>query len=303
MKKSLASILTVCLLTAFVLSGCSKTNEQSSSFVPPQNYVTVIQVAINPTVNLYLDVQEVILAVEYVNADAKECYEKVESQLIGSNLENALDVVIEAAAADGYFSENKKITIDIVEAIQEDKKLSAIQTANDTAKSVIYEKQIEAEVTLTEKAQKVVDDKIAADKAEEDRLANEKEAAEKELRNPKKNLKFNIKYSIIKPGESDELLSGIHIKFKDNGEYTYSMVPYLNDPYGEGEYIIYNGMKYFVAGGGGGAGTYSLTDEKIILSGAFEMELTMTTDGKLVIRTMNANDDFFIVNDVLSVEQ
>lgn len=107
-------------------------------------------------------------------------------------------------------------------------------------------------------------------------------------------------YSNIKPGETEETLKGIHIKFKDNCEYSYSMVPYLNDPYGEGEHITYNGNKYYVAGGGGGGGNYSLTDEKITLTGAFEMVLTMTTDGKLVIETMNESDDFFKVGDMLS---
>lgn len=317
MKKCLVSILIGCLLLACVFSGCTKPAEQLPTFVAPENYVTVVQVTINPTVNLYLDAEEVILAVEYVNVDAKECYEKVETQLIGSKLENAVNVVVETAAADGYFAENKKITIDIVEAKQEDKKLSVITTATDTVKSAISEKQIQAEVALTENAQKVVDDKTAADKAEADKIAAEKAASdkaaaekaaaekaaqEKELKNPQKNLKKDTKYSNIKPGETDEILTGIHIRFKDNGEYSYSMVPYLNDPYGEGEYITYNEKKYYVSGGGGGGGNYSLTDEKITLTGAFEMVLTMTADGKLVVETMNKSDDFFKAGDILSIQ-
>lgn len=309
MKKCLVSILSVCLLLAFVFSGCAKPTEQSEAFVAPDNYVTVVQVTINPTVNLYLDAEEVILAVEYVNTDAKECYEKVETQIIGSKLENGVNVVIDTAAKDGYFAENNKVTIDIVEAKQEDKKLSVITTATDTVKSAISENKIQAEVELSDNAQKVVDDKAAADKAEADRLAAEKEAAdkaaaekEKELKNPQKSLKKGVEYSNIKPGETEEMLKGIHIKFKDNGEYSYSMVPYLNDPYGEGEFITYNGKKYYVAGGGGGGGNYSLTDEKIILTGAFEMELTMTVDGKLVIKKMNSSDDFFKVGDILSIQ-
>lgn len=317
MKKCLVCVLSICILFAFVFSGCAKPTEQPKAFVAPDNYVTVVQVTINPTVNLYLDDKDVILAVEYVNDDAKECYEKVETQLVGSKLENAVNIVIDTAAEDGYFAENNKVTIDIVEAKQEDKKLSVITTATDTVKSAMAEKQIQAEVTLSDNAQKVVDDKAAADKAEADRLAAEKEAAEKaaaekaaaekaakekELKNPQKSLKKGVEYSSFKPGETDELLTGIHMKFKDNGEYSYSMVPYLNDPFGEGEFITYNGKKYYVAGGGGGGGNYSLTDEKIILTGAYEMELTMTVDGKLVIKTMNTSDNFFKVGDTLSIQ-
>ena len=98
------------------------------------------------------------------------------------------------------------------------------------------------------------------------------------------------------------MLTGIHIKFKDNGEYSYTQVPYTADEFGEGEYVIYNGKKYFVAGGGGGGGRYTTTTERVILMDGFEMELSLTAYGKLVVEKLNGPDDFFVAGDVISVQ-
>lgn len=335
MKKYLASILAITVLVALVLCGCGKKavseSEPEDVFVAPKNYASVVQVTINPTVNLYLDEAEVILAVEYVNADARTCYEKVEKELVGKELEKGVSLVVETAAQDGYLDKNKTVTVDIVEAAQEDTKLSIITSATSAIEAVISEKKLDAEVKLTEKAQKVVDDKAAAEKAEADRLAAEKAEAdriaaekaaaekaaaekaaaekaaadklaqEKELKNPQKNLKKNVEYSVFKPGETDEMITGIHIKFKDNGEYSYSMAPYINDPYGEGESVVYNGKTYYLAGGGGGGGQYTTTTERVVLTGGLEVELSLTTDGKLKVEKLNSSGERLEVGDIISI--
>ena len=110
-----------------VLCGCGKKNDkekekETAAFTAPKKYASVVQVTINPTVNLYLDEDEKILAVEYVNTDAKECYSKVESKLVGSKLE--------------------------------DQKLEILSVATEAAKTFISEKKIEAEVVLTKTTQK-----------------------------------------------------------------------------------------------------------------------------------------------------
>lgn len=274
--------------------------EPTVGFVPPENYVSVVQVTINPTVNLYLDAEEVILAVEYVNEDAQTCYEKIETTLVGAKVKDGVNAVIETAKTDGYLQENKKVTIDVVETKQEADKLTLLTDVKESAKTYIAEKNIEAEVLLTDAAQKEVDDKIAADKAAADKAAADKAAAEKEKKNPIKNLKTDVEYSLLKPGEDVVLLTGIHITFDANGGYKYAKVPYLNDEFGEGEFVMYNGKKYYVAGGGGGAGTYTMTDEKITMAGAYDMVLTMTVEGELVVEKADSSDAFFVVGDKLT---
>ncbi|MBR3594392.1 MAG: hypothetical protein IKL44_06955 [Clostridia bacterium] len=319
MKKNLCLVLALCLTVCLLFCACGKKSEtkEPEVFTAPEGYVSVVQVTINPTVNLYLDADEVILAVEYVNDDAKECYEKIEKDLVGSKLADGVENVIKTAEADGYLDENKAVTIDVVESKVADEKLDILSVATTAADTYIAENKIEAEVKLTEETKKEVEEKEAEEKAQAEKEKAEKEkaekekaekeaaekaAAEKEKKNPQKNLKKNVEYTILRQGETEEVLTGIHMKFKDDGMYSYAMVPYLNDPYGEGDFIMYNGKKYFVAGGGGGAGHYTLTDEKIILTEAFEMTLKMTADGKLVVDSLAAADDFFKVGDILTIQ-
>ncbi len=308
MKKYIAILLVVCFMFMLMLGGCkgSDTDASSSSngtssnvssdntssaddelkFTPPENYASVVQIVINPTVNLYLDENEVIIAVQYVNIDAKECLSKVESTLLGKELKEGVNTVIATANADGYLAENKKVTVDVVETKEADKKLDILTDIKESAKTYMTENSIDAEVGLTEAVQQEIDDKIAA---------------EKDKKNPIKNLKKGVEYGIIKPGETEEMLTGLFIKFKDNGEYSYGKAPYILDEYGEGESIVYNGKTYYLAGGGGGGGTYTMTDEKITMSGAYDMEFTMTADGKLVVAKADSTSDFFVVGDLLTI--
>lgn len=305
MKKYLLFILVVCfVLTLF--AGCGKKTAKEPEFTPPEEYASVVQVTINPTVNLYLDANEVILAVEYVNADAKECYEAIEETLVGSNLKDGVNKVIKTADEAGYLKENKAVTVDVIEAKVSADKLVILSAAKESAQEAVTQNKIEAEVVLPENSQKELDDKIAADKAEADRIAAEKAeadriAAEKAKKNPKTNLKKDIEYRILFPGDDVALLTGIYIKFKTGGTYSYSMVPYLADEFGEGNHIVYNGIKYFEAGGGGGGGEYTLTDERIVMTGGLELTLTMTTDGKLVVEKVVSGHDRFKVGDIIAI--
>ena len=260
--------------------------QPEATFIKPENYASVVQVTINPTVNLYLDAEEIILAVEYVNEDAKSCYEKVENQLVGAKLNDGVNTVLDTAKADGYLQADGKVTIDVVEAKEAEDKLVILESVTESAKNHITENAMEVQVQLTEQSQKELDDKIAAQ--------------EQEAKNPIKNLKTDVKYSLVKPGEDEMLLTGVHITFASDGTYKYAMVPYLCDEFGEGEYIIYNEKKYYVAGGGGGAGTYTMTETTITMAGAYDMELSMTAQGELVVDKVDSSSDFFVLGDKLT---
>ena len=69
MKKYLRIILATCLCLSFIflVAGCAKEDKKDKkeeAFTAPYGYVSVIQVKINPTVNLYISEDEIILAVE-----------------------------------------------------------------------------------------------------------------------------------------------------------------------------------------------------------------------------------------------
>ena len=53
----------------------------------------------------------------------------------------------------------------------------------------------------------------------------------------------------------------------------------------------------------GYGGEYTLTDETITLTGGLEQVLTVTTDGKLVVKTVaSPTEDFFKVGDVIAIK-
>lgn len=292
--RSIMKVVMICLISALIFCGCGTQKKESphNEFVPPADYVSVVQITVNPTLNLYLDNDEVILAVEYVNPDAKTCCEKIEKDLVGSSLTQGVQNVIDVLEEEGYL-ENNKVTIDIVETEKLNEKLEILSSVTQSAQEYLAEKQIEAEVVLTETTQKEMEDKIAAEQEEANRIEAEK-------KNPLLSLSLNVEYFIVKPQEEGVTLKGIYITFKEDGRYSYSMVPFLNDPYGEGEFITYEGQLYYVSGGGGGSGSYTLTETQIILSEAYDLVFTMSVEGNLIVAQTDPTSDFFIVGDQLT---
>ena len=126
-------------------------------------------------------------------------------------------------------------------------------------------------------------------------------AAEKEKKNPIKNLKKGKEYYIFKPDEEEIMLTAIFITFNEDGSYKYGQAPYGLDDYGQGETIVYKGKTYYECGGGGGGGRYTLTTETITLADSYDMVFTMTTDGKLVVQKTDPTSEFFKVGDTLSL--
>lgn len=330
MKKLISIILavTLCLSLAVCFAGCKKKDVASTpsevevvKFEAPTNYASVVQVKINPTVNLYLDKGGNILAVEYVNKDAKDTYEAIEKNLIGASFDVAMDLVVEKAEEKGFLAVNKEISIDVIEnKLEEVKETEILRTAQKTVKATLDEKKIEitiniyiggkdatAEVKAVEDkeaadkaadkaaADKAAADKAAADKAAADKAAADKAAKEKELKNPKKNLKLNTSYKNYKVMDYEKEFTGnelvvVSMSFA-GGELGYSHTTWSKtNTFGEGaETIVYNGETWYEFGGRGGGGVYTLTDEAIILddTGGGTATLTMTTDGKLVVASNN----------------
>lgn len=74
MKKYLAYILIITILVGS-LFGCSASNNMQSfvdaEFVKPEKYAAIVNVSINPSFDIYLDENAVVLAIEPKNEDAK----------------------------------------------------------------------------------------------------------------------------------------------------------------------------------------------------------------------------------------
>jgi hypothetical protein len=297
MKKCLSVLLVICLLAA-LFTGCSnsKDNSPEASFVAPDNYVSVVQITINPTVNLYLDASDIILALEYVNEDAKECYSKVEKEIVGQKLEAAVDKVVATANSDGYFAKNNVLTIGVVESKAPEKTEAVLNAAQTFAESALADNSINAEVKFSDNAQQTTNQ---SDNTETGATNNNAESTGGQSETVYE-LQKNKEYEIFKLGETDNLITGFHIAFEDNGKYSYSQIPYMNDLLGTGDYRIYNGKNYYVAGGLGGEGNYTVQGNKIVMSGELALELTAIADNKLKVDTVGSGN-FFKAGDVIQI--
>ncbi len=293
MKKIFAILLSAVLLCSF--AGCGKadnnsgTDEISSAaeevFEAPEVYASVVRVTINPIVNLYLDEQNVVLAVECVNSDAKDTYKKIEKDIVGESLNIGVKTLINTASDAGFLEKEKKVTVDIVECKNEESKKMVMAVAGGTVKQTLQEIKIEAtievkdngtavddqtykEVTMTEADKKAEADRIAAEQAAKEQAAKEqaakeqaakeqaaKEQAEREAaqkladaKNPKKSLKVGTKYLFATKSELPEAeYLFTFITFNANGEYGIGQGDYSTQDLYNDEYpIVYNGKKYYV---------------------------------------------------------
>ncbi len=132
-KKMLLLILVLSMILAFV--GCVKEGEvpasesseaedQLSEFAEPENYATVMLVAINPKIRLYLDSDGIVLALEAVNKDAEKIKESISFE--NNSYETVVENILTKSQEKGYIKNNSVINIEIIKAKDTSADTSAI---------------------------------------------------------------------------------------------------------------------------------------------------------------------------------
>ena len=99
-------------------------------------YAAVIHVEINPEFNLYVDAEECIVYVEYLNEDAADLFETVD--LTGQKLADGMETIVDAAEEKGYLNGQNEVTTDVVwvqEATDSGKLEKVLQTISDSSES------------------------------------------------------------------------------------------------------------------------------------------------------------------------
>lgn len=77
------------------------------------DYVMVVQLTINPKMNLYLDAGGSVVDVEYLNEDALNAFSDL--AVVGMNFEDAVSMIVDVSADKGYLTEGKTISVDFIE--------------------------------------------------------------------------------------------------------------------------------------------------------------------------------------------
>ncbi len=147
MKKILALLMAITLL--FTLSACTVGKPKDSSepasakdYEKPEGYVTALFIKINPEFTLYLDENNKVLDIDFMNDDARSLKDSIVFE--GKDYKSVIKSIIFEANEAGFIKENAKIKLEALEA-------TATDTADilDAAKSAVGEIATELKITLS----------------------------------------------------------------------------------------------------------------------------------------------------------
>lgn len=142
-------LLSFLLVFVLFLSGCGKTTESGESDISefPEDFAYTVLVTINPEMKLYMNESDKILAVEYLNDDAKAAYS--DKEIIGMTLEDGLAGIVETAIDKEYLKDGRSITLELDEVKTDSgDKDTVLSSADNAIKAVLTEKNITAKVVI-----------------------------------------------------------------------------------------------------------------------------------------------------------
>lgn len=95
----------------------SEENEIRTESAPVAEYASIVEVTINPELRLYLGADSEVLAVEYLNTDARDAYEQLD--LVGKSVDACMEEVVTAAIEQHYLESGETVTVNVVEVKDE----------------------------------------------------------------------------------------------------------------------------------------------------------------------------------------
>ena len=161
MKRAMVLLAAVILAIA-LMSGCAQKQENVSAFesveassnetiketetakaeepsldIIPESYAYSLTVAINPTVELFFDNNDVINGVAFLNDDAAKAYKDLE--IVGSGLKEGMELIITQAESEGYLKEDGNVQVELSKIGTAEKEIdsSIIIKAVETVKAIV----------------------------------------------------------------------------------------------------------------------------------------------------------------------
>ena len=126
-------------------------------------YVSVVRITINPQLELYLDSEDRVVGVSYLNQDAEDAFSKL--SMTDLSLEGAVRQIVTVSVEAGYLTEGKTITVDFVEQDEKSELPEKIEMVQTAVKEELSEKQLT--VTLEIEAEGTVQDSIVLEPDEQ----------------------------------------------------------------------------------------------------------------------------------------
>ncbi len=119
-------------------------SSQTTAFVKPKNYASVILLTINPQFRLYLNKAGEVLAVESVNSDAESLMPDL--SLKQGKLDQVVDQLLTASKDGGFVKENAAVSFEVVELQDKTVDTTKLLTTVKTSAGVTLQK---LEITAT----------------------------------------------------------------------------------------------------------------------------------------------------------
>ena len=190
------TFLAICFLLVLALGACGKekaTVEENSETVAekeepatetgetqkvtvedqiPTDYAAAIIVTINPQVKMYVDVNNTIVGIEYLNEDAKTAYAGID--FLGKTVEEGMEQLVDAAVEKEFLTDGKEVSVDVAEVRDESYDCTKVCAKAEAAVTEAAKNcRIEAAISTTVSAPE------ATEQAEQTSSESQTEAQEK----------------------------------------------------------------------------------------------------------------------------
>ena len=130
-----------------VATEAQKTEDAAGETDAKQDYAMIVEITINPKVALYLAKDGSVVDVEYLNEDAKNVFSNLE--ITGAKFEEAVSMIVDTSAKEGYLKEGKTISVDLVETAGEETAIAELTTNVQTAvQDTLTERQLSATLEI-----------------------------------------------------------------------------------------------------------------------------------------------------------
>ncbi|MGN0166664.1 MAG: hypothetical protein ACI4AB_01360 [Acetatifactor sp.] len=126
-------------------------------------YVSIVRITINPQLELYLDAEDKIVDVAYLNKDAEDAFSGLKMKDL--SLEDAVRQIVTVSFEEGYLTEGKSITVDFAEQDEKADLPDKMEMIKTVVREELSEKQLA--VTLEIEAEGEVQDSLVLEPDEQ----------------------------------------------------------------------------------------------------------------------------------------
>lgn len=149
MKKMRGLLLLVSMFFLMGLVACGDKTKKVENQIP-ESYEGSILVTINPKIRLFLDEDQRINGVEYLNEDAKKAFSEMDFS--GLTLEKCMEKIVDAAVEKKYLTDGKEIQIAVDEVKDSQWDGEAVcAKMKDITEEILADRGVEANVSYVER--------------------------------------------------------------------------------------------------------------------------------------------------------